>query len=156
MLPSVGQIYEYDFELFDWNDVVKGIDKSLQRMGDEGFRMISEGGRVPSFAIHDASCINQVNLVRHFIEKQRRIPDGFQLNCHLYASMSYESDVFGFHTDVDDVYIWQVRGTTNWQVEDALEDCTLLPNQMIYIPQGYKHRPILKGPRISVSFSVGQ
>ena len=57
--------------------------------------------------------------------------------------------------DVDDVYIWQCYGTTDWEVPKYNIKNTLLPGQMIFIRAGVEHRAIITGPRISVSFSIG-
>jgi mannose-6-phosphate isomerase-like protein (cupin superfamily) len=58
------------------------------------------------------------------------------------------------HKDVDDVYIWQVKGSTLWTTEGQHEDLNLTINQMIYIPAGVNHKPTVTMPRISVSFSI--
>lgn len=155
MLPNPGEIFEYDFELFDWNDVAKSVDPSIAILGDLGFRTILEGGRVPTLAVHEASVIPQVKIVKDIIDARRRPKYPLQVNCHIYASMSKESDVFGYHDDGDDTYIWQVWGNTDWSIPQYNVEHTLQPNQMIYIPAGVKHRAILTGPRISVSFSLG-
>lgn len=154
-LPQPGQVASLDFATFDWNDVIKSIDLSIENMGDEGFRLIQENKSVPSFAVHDASVIPQVSIMKNWILSQRRIPSGFSLNCHLYASMSGDAGAFGMHNDVDDVYIWQVRGTTNWIIPEYDFKESLMPGDFIYIPNGVDHSPELTGPRISVSFSIG-
>ena len=89
------------------------------------------------------------------IKHVRRPTQPFDVNCHAYISFARNSDVFGFHDDLDDVYIWQCYGTTDWEVPKYNIQNTLLPGQMIYIPAGVKHRAIVTGPRISVSFSIG-
>ena len=38
--------------------------------------------------------------------------------------------------------------------DDVIEEFTLEPNDMIYIPKGWRHCPTITGPRCSVSFSI--
>ena len=159
-LPKAGEIVEYDvmtFPTFDWNDLFKSrtIEKSIDSLGDEGIRLIHDKEKLPSLVVHDATHIPQVNLMNQEIKHVRRPTQPFDVNCHAYISFARNSDVFGFHDDLDDVYIWQCYGTTDWEVPKYNIQNTLLPGQMIYIPAGVKHRAIVTGPRISVSFSIG-
>jgi len=149
MLPSVGQVYEYDFDLFDWNEVARAYDYSIKQRGADGVMHDKD-----NFIILCSECIPQVEKIRQLIFEKRRLSEKDKVNCHIYSNMSAHQFTVGRHSDVDDVYIWQVKGTTKWEVEGYFTDCQLTVNQMIYIPAGVNHRPTVSSPRISVSFSI--
>ena len=47
---------------------------------------------------------------------------------------------------------WKVQQGIN--KDDVIEEFTLYPNDMIYIPKWWNHCPIITGPRCSVSFAI--
>lgn len=149
MLPNVGQIFEYDFDLFDWNDVAYAYDYSIQQRGSEGVKHDKD-----NFIILCAECIPQVEEIRKIIFEKRRLSEKDKVNCHIYSNMSPCQHTVDVHSDIDDVYIWQVKGRTSWWVEDCYEEFQLGLNQMIYIPANVNHKPTITIPRISVSFSI--
>lgn len=167
ILPGPNQVFEYDFELFDWNVAMENFQASVQERVNIGFpdrravRSIGEitdeeFNRLPSIVSHHAELIPQVKLISDIIESKRMLnPDRDRINSHLFASFIENSAVFDLHHDECDTYVWQIIGTTNWYVEgEEPYEHVLEPNQMIYIPKYVKHRPIITGPRVSVSFSV--
>ena len=149
MLPSIGQVYEYDFDVFDWNDVAYAYDYSIQQRGSEGVKHNGD-----NFIILCAECIPVVEEIRSLIHEKRRLSEKDKVNSHIYSNMSSQQTTVGSHSDIDDVYIWQVKGRTHWWVDDQHEDTNLGLNQMIYIPANVMHKPTIITPRISVSFSI--
>lgn len=153
MLPNPGEIVEYDFELFDWNQCIDCFQKSIDVSGDFGVKPLFDGQKIPSFSVHNANIIPQVQKVKDFILRNRR-----QKTCssHMFVSLTNESHAWGLHSDKIDVYVWQVYGTTKWEVEyyDLKHD--LSPNQMLYIPAGTMHRAIPVEPRIALSFGISE
>lgn len=107
-----------------------------------------------NFIILCAECIPVVTEIADRIHSKRRLSEKDKINCHIYSNMSPSQKTVDMHSDVDDVYIWQVKGSTSWTVEGHIEDLTLQNNQMIYIPAGVNHKPTVTMPRISVSFSI--
>jgi mannose-6-phosphate isomerase-like protein (cupin superfamily) len=149
MIPGVGQVYEFDFDLFDWNEVARAYDYSIKERGQDG--VMHDGD---NYIILCAECIPAVKEIADRIHSKRRLSEKDKVNCHIYSNMSPLQKTVDMHSDVDDVYIWQVKGTTSWTVEGHIEDLTLENNQMIYIPAGVNHKPTVTMPRISVSFSI--
>ena len=144
MIPGVGQVYE-----FDWNEVARAYDYSIKERGQSG---VMHNG--DSYIILCAECIPVVKEIADIIHSKRRLSEKDKVNCHIYSNMSSSQKTVDMHNDVDDVYIWQVKGSTMWTVEGHFEDLILDYNQMIYIPAGVNHKPTVNMPRISVSFSI--
>lgn len=152
MLPSVGQVYEYDFDVFDWNSVAEAMDYSVKTYGEKG--ILVQQGPIPNIVILHGECIPVVKEIADEIHKARRMTEKDRVNCHIFYNMTPTQFSIDAHQDLDDVYIWQVKGRTNWWVEECFDDCQLGLNQMIYIPRGTMHKPTITIPRISVSFSI--
>jgi len=179
-LPKKGEIGVMSFERFDWNDIIHNFQASVDyRNSEEWKKVISKSGRAvrlvsqnqieidndtntfPSFATHNAELIPQVAYVRKIIEEKHLIErSSSRVNCHLFVSLVAESDGLNFHLDTEDTYIWQIQGKTLWTVQqgidegDSIEEFILEPNDMIYIPKGWRHYPTITGPRCSVSFAI--
>lgn len=149
MLPNVGQIFEYEFDVFDWNDVAYAYNYSIEQRGSAGVKHDKD-----NFIILCAECIPQIDKIRKLIFDKRILSEEDKVNCHIYSNMSPSQKTVDMHSDIHDVYIWQVKGSTSWTVEGYVEDLTLENNQMIYIPEGVNHKPTVTMPRISVSFSI--
>ena len=179
-LPKKSEIGVMPFERFDWTDIVHNFQASVDyRNSEEWKKFIPHSGRpirlvsqnqieidndsniFPSFATHNAELISQVAYVRKIIEDKHLISRStHRVNCHLFVSLVAESDGLNFHVDEMDTYIWQIQGKTLWTVQqgiyesDPIEEFTLEPNDMIYIPKGWRHYPTITGPRCSVSFAI--
>jgi len=151
MLPNPGQVFEYDFDLFDWNAVADAFNYSVQQHGENG--ILVQPATIPSHVILFGECIPVVKEIQDLIHEKRRLTDDDRVNCHIFYTMSTSQFTIGEHSDIHDVYIWQVKGRTQWWIEGQ-EDIQLGINQMIYIPAGVKHKPTVTIPRISVSFSI--
>jgi mannose-6-phosphate isomerase-like protein (cupin superfamily) len=153
MLPNPGQIIEYDFELFDWNECISCFQKSIDRSGDFGVKPLFDGQKIPSFSVHNANIIPQVQKVKDFILSMTR-----QKSCssHMFVSLTNESHAWNWHSDKIDVYVWQVFGKTKWNVDFYDLECELAPNQMIYIPAGTMHKATPIEPRIALSFGISE
>ena len=179
-LPKIGEIGVMQYERFDWSDIVHNFQASVDyRNSKEWTENFPRSGRAirivsqnqievdndtnifPSLATHNAELIPQVAYVKKIIEEKHLIHrTASRVNCHLFVSLVAESDGLNFHHDDMDTYIWQVQGNTPWKVQqgpnkdDVIEEFTLEPNDMIYIPKGWDHCPIITGPRCSVSFAI--
>jgi len=149
MLPNLGQVFEYEFELFDWNEVARAYDYSIKERGQYGVMHDED-----NFIILCAECIPVVKKIADLIHSKRGMSEKDKVNCHIYSNMSPSQKTVDMHSDDDDVYIWQVKGSTLWTIEGQHEDLNLTINQMIYIPAGVNHKPTVTMPRISVSFSI--
>jgi len=70
---------------------------------------------------------------------------------HMYTSFASDSMTFGNHCDPVDVVLVQAKGTTSYLCDDITY--TLNPGDSLFIPEGFYHKPIVSGPRVTLSFS---
>ena len=70
---------------------------------------------------------------------------------HVYTSLGSNSLTFGKHRDDTDVLIIQSIGQIEYEIEDDI--ITLNPGDGIIIKEGVYHTPIVKEPRVTLSFS---
>ena len=74
---------------------------------------------------------------------------------HLYISLTSVNEnnlgSFGKHTDTMDVWFWQAKGITKWQIMN--KEYVLSPGDLIYIPKGVEHCVISLSPRAGISMS---
>ena len=70
---------------------------------------------------------------------------------HTYISFGSNSMVFDNHCDPVDVLLVQAKGTTSYVCDDITY--TLNPGDSLFIPEGFYHKPIVSGPRVTFSFS---
>jgi len=152
MLPNLGQVFEYDFETFDWNAVAEAMNYSVKLRGQDG--ILVQQGPIPNIVILHGECIPIVKKIAIDIHMKRQLTDKDRVNCHIFYNMSPSQFTIDKHSDMHDVYIWQVKGKTEWWIENVADEINLVNNQMIYIPAGVKHKPTVTIPRISVSFSI--
>jgi hypothetical protein len=138
--------------LFDWNGVAEAFNYSVQQHGEQG--ILVQDGPIPSHVILFGECIPVVAEIQKLIHEKRRLTDKDRVNCHIFYTMSPTQFTIGEHSDIHDVYIWQVKGRTRWWVDGMHEEFQLGLNQMIYIPANTLHKPTVDIPRISVSFSI--
>ena len=71
---------------------------------------------------------------------------------HLYINLVIESNTFGRHCDEDDVYFWQVQGSTKWIFDN--DNFTLKKGDLIQIPKGTYHEVKPLSPRAGISMSL--
>ena len=69
---------------------------------------------------------------------------------HLYINV-LNTSTFGPHKDECDVWFWQVRGQTIWEIENKQR--TLEEGDLIFIPKGTIHEVTPLGPRAGISMS---
>ena len=72
---------------------------------------------------------------------------------HIYLSMGDNSLTFGRHKDTMDVLIVQSIGNVSYLFDDDVM-INLCPGDSLYIKSGVYHHPIIKEPRVTLSFGV--
>ena len=173
-LPVHSEIASMNFELFDWNTAIEYFQASVDHRKEWEFKNFSNRAvriatakeefndvTLPSLASHNAELIPQVSFIRKAIEEKHHISrTTHRVNCHMFISLVSESEGLQWHNDNMDTYIWQVIGQTKWELQmgpaedDPIEEFVLQPNEMIYIPKYWRHKPTIIEPRVSVSFSI--
>ena len=73
-------------------------------------------------------------------------------NLHIYVSFSETSNCFGSHCDDVDVLIVQSVGEVSYEFENS-QIIRVKPGHSLFIPAGVYHKPIVHGPRITLSFN---
>lgn len=71
---------------------------------------------------------------------------------HVYLSFSKACGTFSRHKDSTNVLIVQSIGEISYRFDDNSVH-TLTPGDSIFIPKGIYHDPIIKSPRVTLSFS---
>ena len=75
---------------------------------------------------------------------------------HVYTSLGGNSPTFGRHNDGMDVLIIQSIGSIQYKIDNDTrqsDTVTLNPGDGIIIRRGVYHTPIIKEPRVTLSFS---
>lgn len=109
-------------------------------------RDLGNGG----YTVGGADSIPTVQAILNFLQPLR--PD-FYARAGIYVSTQSNSVSFPLHVDPGQhVWIWQVIGSTPWQV--GQQYLTLQQDQLLYIQPGVPHKAIPNAPRVSVSLSL--
>lgn len=90
------------------------------------------------------------------IDKLKSLYDKLNVSeAHLYISLTSVNDKsigsLGKHTDTMNVWFWQAKGITKWQISD--KEYVLSPGDLIYVPKGVEHCVTSLSPRAGISMS---
>jgi len=93
-----------------------------------------------------------VTLIAEEIPEVKTVLQNLNLSfAHSYINLSRQGGTFGNHKDDTDVWFWQVKGKTQWIVENIIYE--LEEGDLIYVPAGIYHEVIPLGPRCGISMS---
>jgi len=128
-----------------WEKIVERISinvntntKYLHNFGDGGFTL---GG------------MENDPMIAEVLEFLQPLAPTYHTRAGLYAGIQSNSKTFDLHADPGQhLWIWQILGSTPWQVEDKYFQ--LEKNDMLYISPGLMHKAIPDMPRASISFSL--
>jgi len=134
-MNKVNFIKEFELNTPSWNKLL--FDLNYSHINNELFKNTSPG----FFVSHSAYRIKKVQKVLKKLNLKE---------AHLYINV-LDSKTFGPHKDECDVWFWQVKGKTIWEVEN--NQYTLEEGDLIYIPKGILHNVIPIGPRAGISMS---
>ena len=140
------KLYPKYFEtLPSWEDIIKDLDINL-RENESNVRVLPYLG----FVTHNGNRIESVaNITK---EVQKLFPEKHTFTQHIYISMMSNSQNFGRHKDTMSVCIISAQGKITYIVEDE-EEITydLEPGDMLFVPEGMYHTPVVSEPRAIVS-----
>jgi len=127
-----------------WDDVIDKID--IESVNQQ-HKVVGELSISPTIIL----CSDYYpGSIKHAFHKVKN-DCGIQI-LHIYASFSRIGETFGRHCDTVDVLIVQSVGEVSYRFDDgSIYDLT--PGDSIYIPKGTYHDPIVKSPRVTLSFS---
>ena len=129
-----------------WELLLENLAFSSQRQGELG--VLANLG----FVGYHAQRIPRVGEIRR--ELQTECPDT-ETSAHLFLSMGQQSGGYGRHKDDNDLWFWQLYGSTDWRVEHPEGDYvgTLGPGSWIYVHRELYHTVRPQGARAAISFA---
>jgi hypothetical protein len=129
-----------------WEQLLENLAFSSQRQGELG--LLANLG----FVGYHANRIPIVGTIRR--ELQTECPDT-ETSAHLFVSMGQQSGGYGRHKDDNDLWFWQMYGSTDWRVEHPSGDYvgTLGPGSWIYVHRELYHTVRPQGARACISFA---
>ena len=128
-------IKQFNLNTPSWEELLFDLNFSFTH--NEPFKNPSSG----FFVSHSASRIKKVQKVLEELGLQE---------AHLYINV-LNTATFGPHKDECDVWFWQVKGQTIWEIENKQR--TLEEGDLIFIPKGTIHEVTPLGPRAGISMS---
>jgi len=128
---------QFNLNTPSWEELL--FDLNFSYIKNEDFKNSNPG----FFVSHSAFRIKKVQSVLKELKLQ---------NAHLYINI-LNTQTFGAHKDDMDVWFWQVKGQTIWEIEN--NQYTLEEGDLIFVPKGIIHKVIPLGPRAGISMSNG-
>jgi hypothetical protein len=145
----------------DWQMVLNSLDlamiESQKETSIQECRELKNHGFIFNFPLNYPE---QHLIFTEFIKAIARSHNGFRerqtYTAFNFLSLSSISETLGRHTDVMDVWCWQILGGTHITVEGkgSTFDKILEPGELIYIPRGMYHATKSVGPRSLISFGA--
>ncbi len=126
-----------------WSDVIDKIDNEFK---DSSYKLLIEPTKAPTFVLHNSYFPGTLGKVFNRVNEEMNTKV-----LHVYTSLGSNSLTFGKHNDDTDVLIIQSIGQIVYEIEDDI--ITLNPGDGIIIKEGVYHTPIVKEPRVTLSFS---
>lgn len=145
-----------------WDDVIEKISKKCSDMiilwnefeiqpsntnvSDKRLPCFSSSSNPPTFFLRDDYYPGTIGEVFESVSKDCGVKV-----MHTYVSFGNDSMTFGNHKDDVDVLLVQAKGSISYNCDDI--SYTLNPGDSLLIPKGFYHKPMVSGPRITLSFS---
>tara|TARA_E500000318_G_scaffold48411_1_gene45545 strand:- start:1013 stop:1471 length:459 start_codon:yes stop_codon:yes gene_type:complete len=146
--------YKYLKEKFNycqnvsWGDVINKIDNEFR---NKSHKFLVEEGQAPTFVLHNSYLPGTLTQVFDRVNHEMRTKV-----LHVYTSLGGNSPTFGRHKDEMDVLIIQSIGQIKYKIDNDTTESdtvTLNPGDGLIIKEGVYHTPIIKEPRVTLSFS---
>ena len=102
----------------------------------------------PTFVLHSKFYPNSIFSAYKEVNSKVSVKD-----MHIYLSLGEHSKTFGRHKDTMDVLIVQSIGNVSYLFDDEVV-IDLFPGDSLYIKSGFYHCPIIKEPRVTLSFGL--
>jgi len=128
-------VKQFNLNTPNWEELLFNLNFSF--INNELVKNLNPG----FFVSHSAFKIKKVSNVLKELNLQE---------AHLYINI-LNTETFGPHKDRCDVWFWQVKGQTMWEVEN--NQYTLEEGDLIFVPGGVMHNVVPLGPRAGISMS---
>ena len=129
-------IKNYYSDNIDWQDLLNNFNESVMN-GEE-----IKSNPIAFYVSHSAMKIDKLKPLYEKLNIK---------NAHLYISLTNVCKNFGPHTDTMDVWYWQAKGKTKWQILG--KEYILNSGDLIYVPKDIEHNVLTLTPRAGVSMS---
>jgi len=145
-------IYEYTPAEFDvdvtWEDV---LDKVHDEYAKGTCQIVYHLMEVPpSFVCHSNYLPGSIRKAAENVSKKVLVKE-----LHIYISVAGGASTFERHCDDKDVLLVGGIGKVSYWFDDDKE-IVLNPGDSLFIQAGTFHRPVVHGPRATLSFTLGQ
>tara|TARA_B100000686_G_C16621377_1_gene879416 strand:+ start:120 stop:581 length:462 start_codon:yes stop_codon:yes gene_type:complete len=146
--------YEYLEDKFNycqdvsWEDVISKIDHEFK---NRSYNFLIEKRQAPTFVLHNFYLPGTLKTSFERVNEEMKTKV-----LHVYASLGSNSPTFGRHMDPMDVLLIQAIGNVSYKLDNNTTESTtvnLSPGDGIIIKKGVYHTPIIKEPRVTLSFS---
>tara|TARA_R100001126_G_C4731123_1_gene103905 strand:+ start:47 stop:508 length:462 start_codon:yes stop_codon:yes gene_type:complete len=131
-----------------WTDVIDKINNEFINLS---YKLLVEKRQAPTFVLHNLYLPGTLKQVFDKVNEDMKTKV-----LHVYTSLGENSPTFGRHNDDVDVLIIQSIGSVKYKIDNDYKQSdiiTLYPGDGIIIKRGVYHTPIIKEPRVTLSFS---
>ena len=131
-----------------WEDVIYKIDNEFK---SSSYKLLVERTQAPTFVLHNSYLPGSLKPIFERVNNEMNTKV-----LHVYTSLGENSPTFGRHSDDVDVLIIQSIGSVKYKIDNDYKQSdiiTLYPGDGIIIKRGVYHTPIIKEPRVTLSFS---
>ena len=131
-----------------WEDVIYKIDNEFK---SSSYKLLVERTQAPTFVLHNSYLPGSLKPIFERVNNEMNTKV-----LHVYTSFGSNSPTFGRHSDDVDVLIIQSIGSVKYKIDNDYKQSdiiTLYPGDGIIIKRGVYHTPIIKEPRVTLSFS---
>tara|TARA_R100000742_G_C4222218_1_gene45692 strand:- start:86 stop:547 length:462 start_codon:yes stop_codon:yes gene_type:complete len=131
-----------------WDDVIDKIDNEFKNFS---YKLLVDKRKAPTFVLHNLYLPGTLRQVFDRVNEDMKTKV-----LHVYTSLGENSPTFGRHNDSMDVLIIQSIGTVGYYIDNNTKESDNLilePGDGIIIKRGVYHTPIIKEPRVTLSFS---
>tara|TARA_Y100000004_G_scaffold80312_1_gene90242 strand:- start:56 stop:538 length:483 start_codon:yes stop_codon:yes gene_type:complete len=132
-----------------WDDVIKKMENEFE----EKSPVIGVNGKqAPTIILYNKNRNQPLSIFNAVKEIQN---DWVTIGCHVYTSFGKSAVSFGRHKDNDNVLIVGAIGSVSYKFDDGTIH-RVEPGDLLYIPSGVYHDPIIHSARATLSISTPQ
>tara|TARA_A100001234_G_scaffold103474_1_gene91089 strand:- start:37 stop:507 length:471 start_codon:yes stop_codon:yes gene_type:complete len=130
-----------------WDDVIKKIENEFD---EQSCKQYINTKYAPTLILHNK---NQPSSIFNAVKEIEN--DWVAIGCHIYTSFGKSAPTFGRHKDNVNVLIVGAIGSVSYKFDDGTIH-RVEPGDLLYIPSGVYHDPIVHSARVTLSISTPQ
>lgn len=144
-----------DVPLPSWGEILNEFDRIYRHCVENTIEIKNMIENYPNFST--AVWTDGIEIAEKFrieIQNSHDIRANQNFTSQFFLSMTSLDSMFGKHKDSMDVWIWQIQGSSFWEIEGKKNFTKkVTPGDLIYIPRGTYHTITPLEPRVSISFA---